>query len=137
MNGNFTVGMTHEITIKTLNEYSAQNFFPNLPDVFATPYLGGFMERASAELIDKQLAEGWQSVGISMNLQHLAATPLGMEVRIVTKISAVEGRKLTFDIEAYDEMEKIGTAMHERFIIDAKKFNDRVAAKAAKWEGNK
>ncbi len=133
MDAKFSEGMSHEITIETSKEHSARKFFPNLPDVFATPYLGGYMERASAELIDKQLEEGWQSVGISMSLQHLAPTPLGMKVKIVTKITKVEGRKLTFEIEAFDELEKIGKATHERFIIDAKKFEERVAAKTAKW----
>jgi len=134
MDGKFSEGMSHEITIETTKDHSARKFFPNLPDVFATPYLGGYMERASAELIDQQLKEGWQSVGISMNLQHLAPTPLGMKVKIVTKVAKVDGRKLTFEIEAFDELEKIGVATHERFIIDAAKFEERVAAKTEKWK---
>lgn len=90
------------------------------------------MERVSAELIDEHLQPGEQSVGISMDLKHMAATPLGMEVRVKTEITAVEGRKLTFHLEAYDEVEKIGEASHERFIIQADKFNARVAEKAKK-----
>lgn len=128
----FQVGMTHEIKVKTGPEHSARHFFQNLPDVFATPFLGGLMERASAELIDANLQPGEQSVGVSMNLKHLAATPLGMEVRVVTKVTAVEGRKLTFELEAFDAMERIGEATHERFIIVADKFNARVADKASK-----
>jgi predicted thioesterase len=124
--------MTHEIKVKTGPEHSARHFFANLPDVFATPFLGAFMERVSAELIDRQLQSGEQSVGVSMNLKHLAATPLGMEVRVVTTVSAVEGRKLTFQLEAFDAVEKIGEAVHERFIIVADKFNARVADKAKK-----
>ncbi len=128
----FEVGMTHEIKVKTGPEHSARHFFENLPDVFATPFLGAFMERASAELIDRNLQPGEQSVGVSMQLKHLAATPLGMEVRVVTKVAAVEGRKLTFELEAFDPVEKIGEATHERFIIVADKFNARVADKAKK-----
>jgi predicted thioesterase len=90
------------------------------------------MERVSAELINERLDAGEQSVGISMNLKHIAATPLGMEVRVKTRISAVEGRKLTFVLEAFDAVEKIGEATHERFIIQAEKFNARVADKAGK-----
>ena len=90
------------------------------------------MERVSAELIDQHLDPGQQSVGVSMNLKHLAATPLGMEVVVKTEITAVEGRKLTFQLEAFDEVEKIGEAVHERFIIQADKFNGRVAEKAKK-----
>ncbi len=128
----FKVGMTKELTLKTQPEHSARRFFENLPDVFATPFLGGLMEQVSAQLIDEHLEPGMQSVGMTMNLKHLAPTPLGMEVRVVTEIVAVEGRKLTFKLEAFDEMEKIGEATHERFIINAEKFNARVREKAQK-----
>ena len=126
------VGMTRELKIQTQPEHSAQVFYGNLPNVFATPFLGGFMERVSAELINEHVQPGEQSVGISMNLKHMAATPLGMGVRITTEIIAVEGRKLTFRLEAFDDVEKIGEATHERFIIQADKFNARVADKAKK-----
>lgn len=128
----FKPGMTRELKIKSLPEHSAQRFYANLPDVFATPCLGGLMERVSAELINEHLKPGEQSVGISMDLIHSAATPLGMEIRVKTEVTAVEGRKLTFRLEAFDEVEKIGEASHERFIINAEKFNARVADKAKK-----
>lgn len=128
----FKPGMTRELKIKSLPEHSAQHFYSNLPNVFATPCLGGLMERVSAELINEHLKPGEQSVGISMNLVHSAATPLGMEIRVKTEVTAVEGRKLTFRLEAFDEVEKIGEATHERFIINASKFNDRVLDKAKK-----
>jgi fluoroacetyl-CoA thioesterase len=132
MSSPFQPGMTHEVKVKTRPEDSAQKFYPHLPDVFATPILAGLMERTSAELINLHLQPGEQSVGISMDLKHMAATPLGMEVRVRTEITTVEGRKLTFRLEAYDEVEKIGEATHERFIIQADKFNSRVAEKAKK-----
>jgi fluoroacetyl-CoA thioesterase len=128
----FQAGMTHELSIKSQPEHSARRFYANLPDVFATPFLGGLMEQVSAELVDKHLNPGEQSVGVSMNLKHLAATPLGMGIRVKTEIVAVEGRKLTFKLEAFDDVEKIGEATHERFIIVADKFNARVAEKANK-----
>lgn len=125
-------GMTRELVIQSKPEHSARHFYPNLPDVFATPYLGGLMEQVCAELIDEHLEPGQQSVGISMNLKHLAATPLGMKIKVTTEISAVEGNKITFQLEAFDAEEKIGKAVHERFIINAEKFNMRVAKKAKK-----
>lgn len=131
MSNSLQVGMTRELTIKSSPEHSARHFYANLPDVFATPFLGGLMERVSAELIDEHLQPGQQSVGMSMNLKHLAPTPLGMEIRVKTEVTAVEGRKLTLQLEAFDEVEKIGEATHERFIIQADKFNGRVAEKAA------
>jgi fluoroacetyl-CoA thioesterase len=124
------VGTTREITCATGAEHTAKYFYANLPAVFATPFLAGFMERASAELINEHLEPGEQSVGISMDLKHTAATPLGMLVRIKTEVTAVEGSKLTFKLEAWDEAEPIGQAVHERFIINADKFNARVAKKA-------
>lgn len=130
MSSSLEVGMTREIKAKSLPEHSAQHFYSNLPNVLATPILGGLMERVSAELIDQHLQPGQQSVGVSMNLKHLAPTPLGMEVRVTTEVTAVEGRKLTFRLEAFDEAEKIGEATHERFIIQADKFNARVDEKA-------
>ncbi len=124
--------MSRELTVDSTQEDSARRFYPNLPDVFATPCLSGLMERVSAELINEHLNPGEQSVGISMNLKHTAATPLGMRIRVRTEVTAVEGRKLTFRLEAFDEVEKIGEATHERFIIVADKFNARVAEKAKK-----
>lgn len=132
MSNPIEVGMTRELTIQSQPEHSAQRFYPNLPDVFATPYLGGLMEQVCAELIDQHLEPGHQSVGISMKLKHLAPTPLGMEVKVITEVSAVEGKKITFQLEAFDAAEKIGEAVHERFIINAEKFNVRVAEKAKK-----
>lgn len=132
MSSPFEAGMSHELTVKTQPEQSAQVFYPHLPNVFATPFLAGLMERVSAELIHRHLQAGEQSVGISMNLKHMAATPLGMEVRVKTEVTAVEGRKLTFRLEAFDEVEKIGEAIHERFIIQAEKFNARLAEKVKK-----
>ena len=123
------VGMKHEVKLQTGPEHSAQKFFHGVPDVFGTPFLGGLFEGTSAALMAEHLAPGEQSVGISMNLQHTAPTPLGMEVRAVTEVTQVEGRKVTFKVEGFDEKEKIGSAVHERFIINAEKFNQRVEAK--------
>ncbi len=85
------VGIKHEKRLKTGPEHSAKKFFHGVPEVFGTPFLGGLFEGTSAELMAPHLATGEQSVGISMNLKHTAATPLGMEVRAVTEVTAVEG----------------------------------------------
>jgi predicted thioesterase len=126
-----TVGMTNEMRLKTGAEHSAQKFYPKVPDVFGTPFLGGLFEGVSADLMAPHLGPGETSVGTSMNLNHIAATPLGMEVRAVTEVTAVEkgGRQITFKLEAFDEKEKIGDAVHVRFIINLEKFLQRVEAK--------
>lgn len=100
MRGQTKVGMVREITVKAEKEHTAKNFYENLPNVFATPFLAGFMERISAELINEQIAPDEQSVGISMDLKHTAATPLGMEVKVKTEVTAVNGAKLCFKLEA-------------------------------------
>jgi predicted thioesterase len=124
-----TVGMKHEKEILTGPEHSARNFFPDLPDVFGTPYLVGLFEGVSAELMAPHLAPGEQSVGAGMDLKHTAPTPLGMKVRAVTELVEVDKRKHVFKLEAFDEKEKIGEATHVRYIIDAAKFMQKVEAK--------
>ena len=123
------VGMKHEKRLQTGPEHSARKFFQGVPDVFGTPFLGGLFEGTSAELMAPHLAPGELSVGVTMNLRHTAPTPLGMEVRAVTEVTAVEGRKITFKVEGFDAKEKIGEAVHERFIINGEKFNQRLEAK--------
>ena len=131
MESPFQPGMTHELRLKTGPEHSARKFYPELPDAFATPFLVGLMEGVSADLMAKHLQPGEQSVGIGIQLKHTAPTPLGMEVRVVTQLVEVDGKKLTFKLEAFDEKEKIGEAHHERFIINAEKFSKKLASKAA------
>ena len=129
MSSHFTVGMIHEKVLKSGPEHSACQFYTDLPDVFGTPFLVGLFEGVSAELMAPHLGPGEQSVGIGMNLKHTAPTPLGMEIRAKTEVTGVDGRKLTFKVEAFDEKEKIGEAVHERFIINADKFNQKVESK--------
>jgi len=92
----------------------------------------GHMEAVCAEMVLPHLGEGEQTVGIGMQFSHIAATPLGMKVRFNAKLVEVDGRKLVFEVEGFDEADKIGKATHQRFIINAEKFNSNVAKKAGK-----
>ena len=130
MSEELKVGMTHEIERQTTEEMSAQNVFPHVPHVYATSVMVGHMEAVCAEMVFPHLGEGEQTVGIGMKFSHTAATPLGMKVRFSAKLIEVDGRKLVFEVEGYDEADKIGKATHQRFIIDAEKCNSRVAKKA-------
>ena len=130
MSEELKVGITHEIERQTTEEMSAQNVFPHVPHVYATSVMVGHMEAVCAEMVFPHLGEGEQTVGIGMKFSHTAATPLGMKVRFSAKLIEVDGRKLVFEVEGYDEADKIGKATHQRFIIDAEKFNSRVAKKA-------
>ncbi len=97
--------------------------------VYATPCMAALMEGAACNCIEEFLAEGQTSVGISLQLAHTAATPVGMGVIAEATLTKVEGKKLTFEITAKDEAGNIGTATHERVIVNAERFLDKTYAK--------
>jgi len=97
--------------------------------VYATPAMVALMEGAAAACVENQLPEGMSTVGISLTIQHLAATPIGIKVRAVAELIEVNGKKLTFNVTAFDEKEKIGEGLHERFIVSADKFLQKTQAK--------
>jgi predicted thioesterase len=125
-------GITHEIERETTEDMSAQKVFPYVPHVYATSVMVGHMEEVCAEMVHPHLGEGEQTVGIGMQFSHTAATPLGMKVRFSAKLIEVDGRKLVFEVEGFDEVDKIGESTHQRFIINTEKFNSNVAKKAEK-----
>lgn len=100
--------------------------------VYATPSMVGDMEQACRDLIMEHADPGEDSVGMEVSVQHLAPTLLGMNVEITATVAAVEGRKVTFDVSAKDDIEKIGKGKHTRFIVDVDKQRERLKAKAAK-----
>ena len=93
--------------------------------VYATPCMVALMEGAACESVAPFLADGESTVGVSMEVRHLSATPVGMEVRAESKVTAVDGRKITFEIVAYDEAGEIGRATHERVIVKADRFLEK------------
>ncbi len=93
--------------------------------VYATPCMAALMEGAACECLEGLLPEGQTSVGTSLDLKHTAATPVGMDVRAVAVLTKVDGRKLTFEITAYDEAGQIGSAVHERVIVNAERFLEK------------
>lgn len=98
-------------------------------EVFATPAMILLAEKASADLIEKNLPTELTSVGISLEIKHTSPTPVGMKVRVKVKIISAERRKIIFDIAAFDERGEIGRGSHERFIVDKKKFQAKANAK--------
>jgi fluoroacetyl-CoA thioesterase len=100
-----------------------------LPAVLSTPRMIAMMERTSHTAILPFLSEGQRSVGAAVNIRHLAATPVGMKVRFRAELLEIDGKRLLYRVEAWDEIEKIGEGEHERFIIDTQKFNDRLLKK--------
>lgn len=122
-------GIENELTKTVSESESASNCGSGLLPVFATPALVAFMEQTAHTSIGHLLPEGSTSVGAEINVKHLKATPLGMQVRCHSKLVEADGRRLVFHIEAYDEVAKIGDAVHIRYIVDSKRFMDKLSQK--------
>lgn len=97
--------------------------------VYATPCMVALMEGAACQSVAPFLAEGESTVGTRMDVRHTSATPVGMEVRAESVVTAVDGRKITFEIHAFDEAGEIGSAVHERVIIRAERFLEKTYEK--------
>lgn len=97
--------------------------------VYATPCMVALMEGAACDAIADAIPEGKTSVGTMLNISHLAATPVGMEVRAEAEVTEVDGNTVTFQVTAYDEAGKIGEGTHKRAVITSQKFLDKVYAK--------
>jgi predicted thioesterase len=124
-----TIGLNAEITLTVTEADTAAKWGSGLVPVFSTPALVGIMEAAAVKALDGHLPDHQTTVGGHIDVRHLAATPVGMQVRARAELTAIDGKKLTFHIEAWDEIEKIGEALHERFVIDKEKFTARAMAK--------
>lgn len=98
--------------------------------VFASPMLAAIMEAAAVDCLDGLLPEGHQSLGVHLDITHSAPTPLGFTVTATATLRTIEGRKLTFDVEASDGAERIGYGTHTRIIVDTPRFMARLAAKS-------
>ena len=110
--------------------YPESEEFVAMPEVFATGFLVGFLEWACIKAINPHL--DWpqeQTVGTHINISHEAATPPGLEVAVVVELIEVEGKKLTFSVEAHDSVELIAKGIHERFIINKEKFDAKLGTK--------
>ena len=129
MNGIHT-GLNAEINITVTESDTAAKWGSGLVPVFGTPALIGLMEAAAVKALEGELAEHQTTVGGHIDVYHLAATPVGMQVRARAELTAVDGRELTFHIEAWDESEKIGEALHERYVVEKDKFIARAQAKS-------
>ncbi len=97
--------------------------------VYATPCMVALMEGAACEAIAGALKETETTVGTMLNIEHIAATPVGLEVRAEAEVTAVEGRVITFSVTAFDESGEIGKGTHKRVIVNSQKFLDKVYAK--------
>ena len=97
--------------------------------VFATPALAAAIEAASVACIAEELESGLTTVGVSLNLKHISATPVGMEITAEAELLRIDGRKLTFKVAAFDGAGMIGQAEHTRVIVQAERFMEKTNEK--------
>jgi len=124
-------GMKNEITFQVEEEHTAVHVGSGALKVLATPVMIAFMERVGRDLLQEVLPQGYSSVGVHVNIRHLAPTPLGGSVRVTCEVMEVDGRRILFDVQAHDVEEKVGEGKHERVVIDVDRFLQRVEAKQA------
>jgi fluoroacetyl-CoA thioesterase len=132
-------GLTFDFSFRIPEEKTVPYLYPEspefqvMPKVLATGFMVGLFEWACIQAVNPHL--DWpreQTVGIDLKLSHTAATPPGLTVTVRGKLERVEGRKLTFSLSADDGLDKISEGTHERFVIDARKFNSKAAEKASR-----
>src|SRR5690606_13182138 len=105
-------GLTGEATTAVTSDNTALAMGSGTVDVFATPALAALMEAAAVSAVRAALEDGQTSVGVHLDVQHLAATPVGMTVRAEARLMTVEGRRLTFRVSAFDGVEQVGVGTH-------------------------
>ncbi len=124
-----TVGMKGEASTLVERADTAYEVGSGSLLVYATPCMVALMEGAACEAIAAALPEDKTSVGTELRITHLAATPVGLEVRAEAEVIEVDGNTVTFQVTAYDEAGKIGEGTHKRAIVTAQRFLDKVYAK--------
>lgn len=119
------VGIKGKDTVKVVYENTAVAVGSGVLEVFATPMMIALMEKTACNSVIPYLDEGDGSVGTELNVKHVAATPMGMTVTCESELIEVDGRRLVFKVEAYDEAGLIGQGTHERFIVNNEKFQSK------------
>jgi fluoroacetyl-CoA thioesterase len=122
-------GMNREDTFPITLENSAIHLGSGSSRVLATPWMIAFMERVSHRLLTCCLPEGFSSVGTHLDVHHLAPTPVGATIRVKAEVLSLDGNRIYFSVEAWDDLDKIGEGKHERVVIDEVRFLRRVEKK--------
>jgi predicted thioesterase len=126
------IGLVGENTELVTIESTAARWGSGLVNGYSTPAMVALMENAAFAATAHILPTGQTTVGTRVEINHLAATPVGMQVRARAELTRIEGKRLFFNVEAWDQVEKIGEGKHERFIVDAARFAERLSKKAAR-----
>ncbi len=126
------VGLKKETKTVVAANMTAASMGSGALEVLATPYMIALMEGTSQAAVQDYLEEGQGTVGTRIDVKHLAATPVGMEVTCVAEVTEVDRRRIVFSVKAYDEVELIGEGTHERFVINNEKFFAKCSGKLTK-----
>lgn len=124
-----TVGMKGIAETDVAREDTAAEVGSGSLLVYATPCMVALMEGAACDAIAEAIPEDQTTVGILLNIEHTAATPVGMEVRAEAEVTAVDGKVITFEIHAFDEAGEIGKGIHKRCIVSSQRFLDKAYSK--------
>ncbi len=116
------LGLKGEATTTVVHENTAAYVGAGGVEVFGTPMMIALMENAAWHAVANSLDAGYVTVGTRVDVRHLAATPLSQQVRATAELIQIDGRRLVFKVEAYDETQKIGEGQHERFIVNLERF---------------
>lgn len=120
-----TVGMTAEKRVIVTPEMTVGDVVPGMPAVYGTPMMILHMEMAAGSAIQPHLPVGYVSVGMTVDVRHLAATPIGRTVRAIARVARIEEKSVVFDVEAWDGDRKIGDGMHRRGVVNVVEFEKR------------
>lgn len=126
------VGIEYRSELIVDNQHTATKYGSGLAEVFATPALVALMENAAYKSIEMYLPDGYSSVGTEIHIQHLRATPPGDKVYAISKTVAFDGRKVDFEVEAFDSNGLIGKGTHQRFVVNSARFIDKLKGKSEK-----
>lgn len=122
-------GITGKKSLTVTEKLTAASMASGTLPVLATPVMVALMEEVSKNSVMPYLAEGQSTVGTSLNVRHVSATPVGMEVSCEATLAEIDGRRLVFEVKAYDAAGVIGEGTHERFIVDNERFMAKAEAK--------
>ncbi|MEQ1715499.1 MAG: thioesterase family protein [Hyphomicrobium sp.] len=125
-----TAGLEGKAQARVTAERMAPRMGSGGAPVFASPSMIALMEGAAVDCVERLLPEGHQSLGTHLDVQHVAATPEGLTVTATARLLTVDGRKLTFAVDAHDGLETIGKGTHTRVVVDTARFMARLAQKA-------
>lgn len=110
-------------------QHTAPNLGSGRAPVFGTPAMVALIEAAAVNCVEDRLADGQETLGVHLDVEHIAATPAGLKVTATAELIEVAGRKLVFKVEARDARELIGRGRHTRIIVDSARFRTKIAAK--------